>query len=176
MERFGNGGSLILVASIAGHVSVVSLALYPRSLQSCASYHTTPLTEPRHHSLRDRKKRCTPDGAEPRVRARPEGHPGQYDQSWVFSVPVRAPYLRQYRNTPNLAVRSMLDQLFKERPDWGHILTNANPMKRVGEGRELRGAIVWLASDASSFCTGSEYVSVVPSGSVYADARHHSAL
>ena len=32
------------------------------------------------------------------------------------------------------------------------------PMGRIGEPHELRGAVTWLASDASSFCTGSEYV------------------
>ena len=39
--------------------------------------------------------------------------------------------------------------------EWGQL----NPLGRLGEARELRGAAVWLASDASSFCTGSEYVS-----------------
>ena len=29
------------------------------------------------------------------------------------------------------------------------------PMSRVGLPHELRGATAWLASDASSFCTGS---------------------
>lgn len=38
-------------------------------------------------------------------------------------------------------------------------LAKTNPMKRIGEPHELRGAVVWLASDASSFCTGSECVS-----------------
>lgn len=55
----------------------------------------------------------------------------------------------------------MLDQLIEEKPELGEFLKNANPMKRIGEGRELRGAVAWLASDASSFCTGSEYVGCV---------------
>lgn len=91
------------------------------------------------------------------MRARPEGHPGKHSQPGVLPVPVRIPSLC-YHSSPDLGVHSMLDQLFKERPEWGHVLTSGNPMKRVGEGRELRGAIAWLASDASSFCTGSEYV------------------
>ncbi len=33
-----------------------------------------------------------------------------------------------------------------------------NPMGRIGRPDELRGVVTWLASDASSFCTGSEYV------------------
>lgn len=34
-----------------------------------------------------------------------------------------------------------------------------NPLGRIGRPDELRGVVAWLASDASSFCTGSEYVS-----------------
>jgi NAD(P)-dependent dehydrogenase (short-subunit alcohol dehydrogenase family) len=33
-----------------------------------------------------------------------------------------------------------------------------NPMGRIGRPDELRGVVTWLASDASSFCTGSECV------------------
>ena len=33
-----------------------------------------------------------------------------------------------------------------------------NPIGRIGQAHEVRGAVVWFASDASSFCTGSEYV------------------
>ena len=34
-----------------------------------------------------------------------------------------------------------------------------NPLGRIGRPDELRGVVTWLASDASTFCTGSEYVS-----------------
>jgi NAD(P)-dependent dehydrogenase (short-subunit alcohol dehydrogenase family) len=34
--------------------------------------------------------------------------------------------------------------------------SSMNPMGRLGRSDELRGTITWLASDASSFCTGSE--------------------
>ncbi|KAG6821153.1 hypothetical protein H0H93_005373 [Arthromyces matolae] len=36
--------------------------------------------------------------------------------------------------------------------------SSLNPLGRIGRPDELRGVIAWLASDASSFCTGSEYV------------------
>ena len=42
-----------------------------------------------------------------------------------------------------------------------HILekwSSLNPMGRIGRPDELRGVVTWLASDASSFCTGSECV------------------
>lgn len=35
-----------------------------------------------------------------------------------------------------------------------------NPLGRIGRPDELRGVVTWLASDASTFCTGSEYVVV----------------
>jgi NAD(P)-dependent dehydrogenase (short-subunit alcohol dehydrogenase family) len=31
-----------------------------------------------------------------------------------------------------------------------------NPLGRLGRPDELRGVVAWLASDASTFCTGSE--------------------
>ena len=36
-----------------------------------------------------------------------------------------------------------------------------NPLGRIGRPDELRGVVTWLASDASTFCTGSECVSFV---------------
>ena len=36
--------------------------------------------------------------------------------------------------------------------------SNLNPLGRIGRPDELRGVVTWLASDASTFCTGSEYV------------------
>ncbi|KAH9483742.1 Sorbose reductase sou1 [Psilocybe cubensis] len=40
--------------------------------------------------------------------------------------------------------------------------SSLNPLGRIGRPDELRGVIAWLASDASTFCTGSEYVSRFP--------------
>jgi NAD(P)-dependent dehydrogenase (short-subunit alcohol dehydrogenase family) len=36
------------------------------------------------------------------------------------------------------------------------LLINRNTLGRIGRREEIRGVAVWLASDASSFCTGSE--------------------
>ena len=37
-----------------------------------------------------------------------------------------------------------------------------NPQGRIGRPDELRGVVAWLASDASTFCTGSELRTVSP--------------
>ena len=36
-----------------------------------------------------------------------------------------------------------------------------NPLGRIGRPDELRGVVAWLASDASTFCTGSECVFLI---------------
>ena len=48
--------------------------------------------------------------------------------------------------------RAYLDKQPHLREKWA----NLNPMGRIGRPDEVRGVVTWLASDASSFCTGSE--------------------
>jgi NAD(P)-dependent dehydrogenase (short-subunit alcohol dehydrogenase family) len=64
------------------------------------------------------------------------------------------------RNSMTAAYLSKQPQLFDK---W----SSMNPLGRLGRPDELRGVVTWLASDASTFCTGSEYVVYVhflPSG------------
>ena len=44
------------------------------------------------------------------------------------------------------------------KPELAKHVVKAIPFKRMGRTDELRGVMTWLASDASSFCTGSECV------------------
>ena len=41
-------------------------------------------------------------------------------------------------------------------PEVEKLWAGQNPLGRIADPHELRGVAVWLASDASSFCTGSE--------------------
>lgn len=43
-------------------------------------------------------------------------------------------------------------------PAQGEVWANSNPLGRLGNVHELRGSIAWLASDASTFCTGSDII------------------
>lgn len=56
-----------------------------------------------------------------------------------------------YINTP----MTPRDQI---RPDWYELWMKFSPMDRIGEPQEIAPAVVFLASDASSFFTGSNLV------------------
>ncbi|KAI8975648.1 hypothetical protein BDF20DRAFT_879872 [Mycotypha africana] len=57
---------------------------------------------------------------------------------------------------PGYMRTDLLNATFKENPEWEDIWCKLTPMGRIGEAKELRGAIVFLASDASSYVTGTE--------------------
>ena len=43
-----------------------------------------------------------------------------------------------------------------QQPGLSDTWSSLTPSKRMGRPDELRGVATWLASDASTFCTGSE--------------------
>ena len=55
---------------------------------------------------------------------------------------------------------SMTATYLDPQPELFEKLSKSNPLGRLGRPDELRGVITWLASDASTFCTGSEYVHI----------------
>ncbi|RDX45342.1 short-chain type dehydrogenase/reductase [Lentinus brumalis] len=57
-------------------------------------------------------------------------------------------------NTISPGMTEWLEQV----PELGAKVAAANPMGRIGRPDELRGALSFLASDASSFCTGSDII------------------
>ncbi|CDO76674.1 hypothetical protein BN946_scf184305.g6 [Trametes cinnabarina] len=58
--------------------------------------------------------------------------------------------------SPGYINTSMTHQFLQKRPELLERWSSNNPMGRIGRPDELRGATVWLSSDASSFCTGSD--------------------
>ena len=53
---------------------------------------------------------------------------------------------------------SMTAAFLDKQPQLFDTWSSMNPLGRLGRPDELRGVVTWLASDASTFCTGSEYV------------------
>ncbi|KAH9848959.1 NAD-P-binding protein [Lenzites betulinus] len=115
MERFGNGGSITLIASVAGHLSV-DMGMTPYEMSKGGVLQLA------------RSLAC--ELAPERIRVNTIS-PG-------------------YFRTP------MVDILYRENPEWAQRLANRSASKRTAEPYEVRGLVVWLASSASSFCTGSD--------------------
>ncbi|KAF7360136.1 D-arabinitol 2-dehydrogenase [Mycena venus] len=58
--------------------------------------------------------------------------------------------------SPGYTHTSMTKMVLEDKPTLEAELSAQNPMGRFGRPDELRGVALWLASDASSFCTGSD--------------------
>ncbi|RDX51795.1 sorbose reductase sou1 [Lentinus brumalis] len=118
MVRFGNGGSIIMVASICG-----SIALEP-TLPS-VSYHSS------------------------------KSAVLQMARSMACELgPQR---IRVNTISPGF-IKTRFTHFLEEDHELKSKYEGANPLGRIGRPEELRGAFAWLASDASSFCTGSDII------------------
>lgn len=60
--------------------------------------------------------------------------------------------------SPGFIETSMTKAVFSVQPDFQTIWSEQSFMNRLGKPHELRGIMTWLASDASSFCTGSNII------------------
>ncbi|KAK7039205.1 hypothetical protein VNI00_010110 [Paramarasmius palmivorus] len=60
--------------------------------------------------------------------------------------------------SPGHVLSKMTAAYLDSQPHLLQIWSDLNPMGRIARSDELRGVAVWLASDASSFCTGSDIV------------------
>ncbi|KAL5513787.1 hypothetical protein ACEPAH_4188 [Sanghuangporus vaninii] len=58
--------------------------------------------------------------------------------------------------SPGYISTSMLNWYLEKEPHLLKEWEDENPLGRIGRPDELRGVIAWLASDASTFCTGSD--------------------
>ncbi|KAI0807258.1 sorbose reductase sou1 [Fomes fomentarius] len=116
MDRFGNGGSIILIASMSGSIT--------NKDHAWVSYNTSKSAV----LQMARSMACELGPKRIRVNTLSPGH---------IYTNMTAAYLD--------AQPHLLDK-------WASL----NPFGRIGRPDELRGVVTWLASDASSFCTGSD--------------------
>ncbi|KAI0718736.1 sorbose reductase sou1 [Cerioporus squamosus] len=118
MVRFGQGGSIIMVASICG-----SIALEP-TLPSI-SYHSSKS--------------------------------GVLQMARSMACELGPQRIRVNTLSPGF-IKTRFTDVLEEDPELKRKYEGANPLGRIGRPDELRGAVAWLASDASSFCTGSDII------------------
>ncbi|KAH9930416.1 sorbose reductase sou1 [Epithele typhae] len=116
MERFGTGGSIIFIASVAA-----SVAIEP-------AFCTVAYTASKAGQVQlARSMAC--ELAPKRIRV------NSISPAWI---------------------KTSLTALLDDNPTLHAAAVNGNPMGRIARPDELRGAAVWLASDAASFVTGSD--------------------
>lgn len=60
--------------------------------------------------------------------------------------------------SPGYMMTDMVKKYIDHNKELGEEWVSHTPMKRIGDPKELRGAVVFLASDAASYMTGSEVV------------------
>ncbi|KIM53189.1 hypothetical protein SCLCIDRAFT_32108 [Scleroderma citrinum Foug A] len=118
MARFGNGGSIILIASISGSVTNRDHAWVSYNSSKSAVLQMA------------RSMACELGMKKIRVNSLSPGY---------IYIQMTAAYLDKQ---PHL-----LDK-------WSSL----NPLGRIGRPDEFRGVVTWLASDASTFCTGSDII------------------
>ncbi|KAF8892625.1 hypothetical protein BD779DRAFT_1510006 [Infundibulicybe gibba] len=118
MSRFGNGGSIILIASMSGSITNKDHAWVSYNSSKSAVLQMA------------RSMACELGTRRIRVNSLSPGH---------IYTKMTAAYLDQQ---PHLLEK------------WSSL----NPLARIGRPDELRGVVTWLASDASTFCTGSDII------------------
>jgi len=118
MLHFGNGGSIILIASMSGSIT--------NKDHAWVSYNTSKSAV----LQMARSMACELGTKNIRVNSLSPGH--------IYT--------------------SMTAAFIDTQPQLLEKWSSSNPMGRLGRSDELRGVVTWLASDASSFCTGSDII------------------
>ncbi|KAH9001723.1 sorbose reductase sou1 [Lactarius akahatsu] len=116
MARFGNGGSIILIASMSGSIT--------NKDHACVSYNTS------------------------------KSAVLQMGRSMACELGRKR--IRVNTLSPGYIYTSMTAAYLDTQPHFLDRWSKLNPLGRIGRPDELRGVITWLASDASTFCTGSD--------------------
>ncbi|KAM5541898.1 hypothetical protein V8D89_004627 [Ganoderma adspersum] len=118
MIRFGNGGSIILIASICGSVAM----------------------EPHFHDVAYHSSKSA-----------------ILQMTRSMACELGSHRIRVNSISPGL-IKTSLAAFVEQDPAYAKLFTGMNPLGRLGRTDELRGVLAWLASDAGSFCTGSDIV------------------
>ncbi|KAH7926475.1 NAD(P)-binding protein [Leucogyrophana mollusca] len=118
MVKFGNGGSIIMIASMSGSITNRDHAWISYNSSKSAVLQMA------------RSMACELGSERIRVNSISPGH---------IYTNMTAAYLDKFPH------------LFDK-------LSGMNPLGRLGRPDEMRGVVTWLASDASTFCTGSDII------------------
>ncbi|KAI0736866.1 sorbose reductase sou1 [Fomitopsis betulina] len=118
MRRFGNGGSITLIASMSGSIT--------NKGEPWVSYNTS------------------------------KSAVLQMARSMACELGVE--HIRVNTLSPGHIYTHMTAQFVDKNPHLVDKWSDLNPMNRIGRPDELRGVVTWLASDASTFCTGSDII------------------
>jgi len=67
-------------------------------------------------------------------------------------------YIRVNSITPGMVKTHLNEATRNNNPELWQKMLKKNPMKRAGEPSEMAGAVVYLASDAASYTTGTDII------------------
>ncbi|KAJ3558481.1 hypothetical protein NM688_g900 [Phlebia brevispora] len=115
MVRFGRGGSIIFIASIAGSVALKDVFSMPYNMSKAAVI----------------------------------------QMARNIACELGPKKIRVNSLSPGLVYTGMALPYIDEDPAK---IESQNPLGRTRLSREIRGVVAWLASDASTFCTGSDII------------------
>ncbi|KZT06103.1 NAD(P)-binding protein [Laetiporus sulphureus 93-53] len=118
MARFGNGGSIILIASISGSITNMH--------QKVISYNTS------------------------------KSAVLQMGRSMACELAPK--HIRVNTLSPGYIYTALTAAFIDSQPGLREEWSSQNPQNRLGRPDELRGVVTWLASDASTYCTGSDII------------------
>ncbi|KZT06102.1 sorbose reductase sou1 [Laetiporus sulphureus 93-53] len=118
MARFGNGGSIILIASMSGSITNIH--------QNWVSYNTS------------------------------KSAVLQMGRSMACELAPK--HIRVNTLSPGYIYTTLTAGFLDSQPGLKEKWSSQNPQGRLGRPDELRGVVTWLASDASTYCTGSDII------------------
>ena len=159
MARFGNGGSIILIASMSGSITNMVCTSSQASLSLRCAHPLIRTTVPKMGIVQHVQVCGEADGTQHGVRARCTAHPRQHPQPGLHLHHVRpVPFLPLFPITATVYHSRLTGLFLDSQPGLLEKWSSQNPTGRLGRPDELRGVVAWLASDASTYCTGSECV------------------